>query len=128
MKPKANFSGQKEAEILRKAMKGMGCDETAVISVVTTCNAAQRRQISLDFKTMYGKDLEKNLKGELKGKLETIVLNLFYLPAEFDAHMLRKAMKGLGTDEATLVEVLCTRTNDEIQAIKVAYKKGRTNI
>ncbi|XP_041485259.1 annexin-B12-like isoform X2 [Lytechinus variegatus] len=123
VKPKANFSGQKEAEILRKAMKGIGCDETAVISVVTTCNAAQRRQIALDFKTMYGKDLEKNLKGELKGKLETIVLNLFHLPAEFDAHMLRKAMKGLGTDEATLVEILCTRTNDEIQAIKVAYKK-----
>lgn len=42
---------------------------------------------------MYGKDLEKNLKGELKGKLETIVLHLLYLPAEFDAHMLRKAMK-----------------------------------
>ncbi|XP_030835585.1 annexin-B12 isoform X2 [Strongylocentrotus purpuratus] len=123
VKPKANFNGQKEAEILRKAMKGMGCDETAVISIMTTCSAVQRRQIALDFKTMYGKDLEKNLKGELKGKLETIVLNLLYLPAEFDAHMLRKAMKGLGTDEATLVEVLCTRTNDEVQAIKVAYKK-----
>lgn len=123
IKPKANFNGQKEAEILRKAMKGMGCDETAVISVVTTTNAQQRRQIALDFKTMYGKDLEKNLKGELKGKLEFIVLHLFQTAPEFDAHMLRKAMKGLGTDESTLIEILCTRTNAEIKAMREAYKK-----
>ena len=32
--------------------------------------------------------------------------------------------QGLGTDESVLIEVLCTRTNEEIRAIREAYKKG----
>ena len=31
--------------------------------------------------------------------------------------------QGLGTDEAALIEVLCTKSNKEMTAIKAAYKK-----
>ena len=32
--------------------------------------------------------------------------------------------QGLGTDDRVLVEIMCSRTNAEIAAIKEAYKKG----
>ena len=42
----------------------------------------------------------------------------------YDARSLRKAMKGMGTDEQCLIEILCSRSNKEITEIKAAYKKG----
>ncbi|XP_033108541.1 annexin A11-like, partial [Anneissia japonica] len=92
-KDKPGFDGHKEAEILRKAMKGIGTDEKAIIDVLTSCSNKQRQKIILDYKTMYGKDLISNLKGEIKGKFEDVVLGLLQLPALFDAYQLRKAMK-----------------------------------
>ncbi|XP_071835443.1 annexin A13-like isoform X2 [Apostichopus japonicus] len=40
----------------------------------------------------------------------------------YDAQCLKKAMKGVGTDESTLLEILCARNNAQIKAIKMAYK------
>ena len=48
---------------------------------------------------------------------------LFRSPSEYAARELRKAMRGPGTDEETLIELLCTRTNDEIDELKRVYSE-----
>ena len=75
--------------------------------------------------TMYMQDLIKELKSELSGNLEESILALLQPKVVYDAKCLRRAMKGAGTDEACLIEILCTRTNAEILEIKEAYKKGQ---
>ena len=66
-------------------------------------------------------DLIKELKSELSGNLEDCLLAMFEPTSLYDAKCLRRAMRGAGTDESSLVEILCTRTNKEIQEIKHQY-------
>ena len=44
------------------------------------------------------------------------------LDIEDAAIKLRKAMKGLGTDEKVIIEILATHCNSELQLIKDQYK------
>ncbi|XP_068937063.1 annexin A13 [Petaurus breviceps papuanus] len=117
------FDAAQDAKRLYKACKGMGTDEAAIIEVLSGRTADQRQQIKEKYKTTYGKDLEKVLKSELSGNFEKTALALLDLPSEYSARELHKAMKGLGTDESVLIEILCTRTNKEIKAIKEAYQR-----
>ena len=41
-----------------------------------------------------------------------------------DAQALRKAMKGLGTDEKAIIEIVANRTNAQLLEIKDAYEKN----
>ena len=72
---------------------------------------------------MYLQDLVDDIKSELSGDFEKAVLGLMMLPAAYQASEVKRAIKGLGTDEAVLVELLCTKTNEEMTALKEAYKK-----
>uniref|UniRef100_A0A8C7E8A1 Annexin n=1 Tax=Nothoprocta perdicaria TaxID=30464 RepID=A0A8C7E8A1_NOTPE len=117
-----NFDAGRDAEILRKAMKGFGTDEQAIIDVVANRSNDQRQKIKAAFKTMYGKDLIKDLKSELSGNVEELILALFMPRTYYDAWSLRHAMKGAGTQERVLIEILCTRTNQEIREIVNCYK------
>lgn len=123
IKAPASIDPEQDAQVLRKAMKGMGTDEAAVINMLTKRSNDQRQQIRQKFKLMYGKDLIKELKSELSGNFENAIVALLEPRIKYDAMCLRRAMKGAGTDESTLIDILCSRSNSEIQQIKAAYKE-----
>ncbi|KAL8181719.1 UNVERIFIED_CONTAM: Annexin A13 [Gekko kuhli] len=118
-----DFDADRDAKKTHKACKGMGTDEKVIIELLSTRSSDQRQQMKQSYKALYGKDLEEVLKGELSGNFEKTALALLDRPCEYDARELRKAMKGAGTDESVLIEVLCTRVNQQIAAIKDAYKR-----
>ncbi|TMS17641.1 Annexin A6 [Larimichthys crocea] len=99
-------------------------DEDAIIDIVAQRSNAQRQEIRQTFKSLLGRDLMKDLKSELSKNLERLIIGLMLTPAEFDAKMMRKAMEGAGTDEHSLIEILVTRSNEEIQAMNEAYQNG----
>lgn len=53
--PADPFDPEKDAKVLRKAMKGFGTDEKAIIKVIARRSNEQRQVIAQSFKTMYGK-------------------------------------------------------------------------
>jgi annexin A7/11 len=121
IRARPDFNAEELCKDLRKAMKGFGTDEKAIINVLVSCNNEQRQALKLPFKTMFGRDLIADLKSELGGHFEDAVLAMMRTPAEYDAWSLRHAMKGAGTDEADISEILASRTNAEIAAIKENY-------
>uniref|UniRef100_A0A8C8VQ76 Annexin n=1 Tax=Pelusios castaneus TaxID=367368 RepID=A0A8C8VQ76_9SAUR len=122
VRPAADFNADDDAKVLRKAMKGLGTDEGAIIDVITQRSNAQRQEILRTYKSHFGRDLMADLKSELSGTLAKLILGLMMTPAQFDAKQLKKAMEGAGTDESILIEILATRGNREIQAINEAYR------
>uniref|UniRef100_I3KQC1 Annexin n=1 Tax=Oreochromis niloticus TaxID=8128 RepID=I3KQC1_ORENI len=113
----------KDAEVLRKAMKGFGTDEQAIIELLGSRSNKQRVPLLRSYKTAYGKDLIKDLHSELSGDFRKLVMAMLKTPTEFDASELNSAIKGAGTDEACLIEVLSSRSNAEIKEINRIYKQ-----
>jgi len=104
-------------------MRGAGTDEAQLIGILADRCNRQRVEIRLRYKTMYGKDLMDDLKSELSGNLEETLLAMMEPSVLYDAKCLRRAMRGAGTDEETLIDILCSRSNAEIRAIKEEYQK-----
>ncbi|XP_045159545.1 annexin A13-like isoform X1 [Mercenaria mercenaria] len=109
------------AEKLKDAMDGFGTNEADIVEVLVTHNNEQRQAIAETYRVAYGKPLIEDLISELTGDLEEVVCALMTKPREYDAKMLHDAICGAGTDEYTLIGILCTRTNEEIEQIKEAY-------
>ena len=114
---------QKDAEDLRKAMKGFGTDEAALIKICANRTNSQRQAIKAAYKAAFGRDLIADLKSELHGKFEDAMIALFADPIEYDADQLREAMKGLGTNEDTLIEIIASRPPHILRAVKERYQQ-----
>ena len=56
----------------------------------------------------------QDLKSELTGHFEDACTACMHETAQYEALELRKAMKGAGTNERVLIEIILTRTADEV--------------
>jgi len=117
--PVVPFMDKADAEALRKAMKGMGTDEEAIINILAHRTSYQRQIIKETYKEVHSRDLEKDLKSELSGYFEDVMMALMTPMPLYMAQTLNKAIKG--KDNNTLIEILCTRDKISIANIKKAY-------
>ncbi|GMI80317.1 ANNEXIN 8, annexin 8 [Hibiscus trionum] len=115
-------SAVEDAEKLHKACKGWGTDEKAIISVLGHRDAAQRKQIRLAYEDLYQEDLIKRLESELSGDFERAMYRWILDPADRDAVLANVATKKLSPDHHVIVEIACTRSPEELLAIRRAYQ------
>jgi len=119
-------------EEIYKATKGLGTDEEALVLTLGSKNTVERCLIAYRYKEKYGKELKELMKSENSGDFGFLT-ELLSLPApQAEAKIVRKATKGLGTNEKLLYPVICGRSNEEIQMLKKAYferyNKDLTNL
>ncbi|KAM3609817.1 uncharacterized protein V6R79_020700 [Siganus canaliculatus] len=120
--PAVDFDPDRDAARVDTAIKTKGVDEQTIIDVLTKRTYGQRREIAFAYEKRVKKDMISALKGALSGSLETVILGLMKSTAQYDASEIRGSIKGLGTDEETLIELLCSRSNNELVEIKKVYK------
>ncbi|XP_059825690.1 annexin A1a [Hypanus sabinus] len=123
VRPFPNFDPDVDAAALNKAINAKGVDEDTIIDILTTRTNCQRQQIAAAYQQAVGKPLKEVIRSKLSGKVEDVALGLLRTPAQYDAYQLNCAMKGLGTDEDTLVEILVTRGNKEKNDLIKAYQE-----
>ncbi|KAJ7427589.1 Annexin A1 isoform p37 [Willisornis vidua] len=118
-----DFDPSVDVVALDRAITVKGVDEATIIDILTKRTNAQRQLIKAAYQQTKGKSLEEALKKVLKSHLEDVVVALLKTPAQFDAEELRASMKGLGTDENTLIEILVSRNNKEIKEANRFYEE-----
>lgn len=111
---------EQACEELKSALKTKG---DTLVNFVLSKSKNERQEIREAYKACFGIDLEKEIDKSLSGHFKQAMLALFSRPSEFDADCLYKAMKGLGTDEDTLIEIICTRGNESLKDVKEEFDK-----
>ncbi|XP_072524564.1 annexin A2-like [Salminus brasiliensis] len=124
MRPFQPFDPDLDARQIFVALENKTVDMMTLTRILTNRTNAQRQNIAVAYHTLAHKDLNTVLKKALSGPVQELLLALLMTPAQFDAHRLRHSMEGLGTDEEALLEVLCTRSADQLRDITVEYKQA----
>lgn len=75
------------------------------------------------YRGCYGEDMMDRLEKIRRDDFRRVLKGLCRSPAEYSARELRKAMKGVGTDEEVLLEIICTKTNSQLEEIKEQYNE-----
>ena len=112
-----------DCRALRAAMKGLGTDEATIIRILTSRSNAHRYMLKHRYKALLGRDLIKDLKSELSGHFEDVCIALLESPYELDCRSLYEAMARIGTNEATLIEIIATRPTHQLYQDKILFQQ-----
>jgi annexin A7/11 len=102
-------------------MKGFGTDEGVLIRVLSKPDPLQMALLRNTYSQRIGRNLEKDIHSETSSYFREGLLQLVRGPLLADVHNVHNAIKGAGTREAALNDVLLGRSNADMRAIKQAY-------
>ena len=93
----------------------------ALIYIVAHRSNEQRQRIKQAYSSQFQREIQDDFRQNLSGNFQEAMVSLFFTPIDYDCYQLYKAMKGLGTNEDTLIEILATRSNERINQLKQYY-------
>lgn len=109
------------ADDLRAAMKGFGTNEGALIKVLSSLDPLQIEGVKQAYHQRHHRDLMKDVHSETSGYFRDGLEAMIRGPLDQDCHHINEAIKGAGTKETLLDDVLISRSNADMNAIKAHY-------
>lgn len=104
-------------------MKGFGTDEKTLIAILANKDPIQIGTIRVQYNQRLMRNLVGDLEKETSGYFKEGLIQIAKGPLESDCFNLMEAMKGLGTKESILDDVLVGRSNADINVIKDKYQQ-----
>ena len=96
-------------------------EKSKIVEFICKLTNEQRQRLKEMYLSSYGTELDKDLKSALSGDAEDLILGLMKTPVDFDAEQIYLSMKGIGTDEDTLSEMIATRPSRRLIRIRERY-------
>lgn len=122
----------RDVETLFQAIDGWGTDEDAINKVLAHRSNFEIELIKLRYQQLKGESLYSALDGDTSGDYWETLKKLLDADrnegpadpaqARHDADVIRRAVKGWGTDEGAIIEVLTRSSRAHIEEIKKAYR------
>ncbi|KAH6644326.1 hypothetical protein C7974DRAFT_419832 [Boeremia exigua] len=119
----ANIDVSRDVEAIRKAMKGFGTDEKALIAILAKKDPMQINTIRTQYDQRLMRNMVNDLEKETSSYFKEGLVEIARGPLASDCHTLFNAMKGMGTKEVMIDDVLIGRSNADVNAIKQEYQR-----
>lgn len=104
-----------------KACKGAGTDEKALVDITKKANYAVREAICTQYAQQTGNALVDTLRKELSGNMEKLMMAMYTPRYQFWAQEINEAIKGAGTDEKKLIDLVIACNDQEMDLLDKAY-------
>jgi annexin A7/11 len=114
-----------DVEEIHEACTGpmFGTNDKKLIRVLLSRTRRQVELINAIYLKEHGKTLLKLIKSETSGKYKHLLIAALTQPPVLAAEQIKKACKGIGTDDRAMLEVLVTRSNDEKAEMRAYYER-----
>ena len=106
---------------LQNALKSK--DENTITEMTINLSTKERLQLRENYKSKFNKDLIEDIEKYTKSDFCTLLTSIYKDPVEYDADLLYKAMKGIGTNDDILIEVISFRSFSRLNKIKEKFKE-----
>jgi len=115
------LSPRETAIVIGRAIKGR--DEATLVTTMSSQSPEEMHAISHAYKGEYIRDLTLDISNDIKDNklLQSALMALSMNPVDYDATLVREGVRGWGTDEHLLTEILCTRTPEQLSHILARY-------
>ena len=118
---KGEFDQLKDAEDLHNSIENKEVEK--VVEIICSRSKEQRLKIAETYVSSFGKELSKAIESKISGDVKDLLLGCLLDKVDFDAGEINRAVKGAGTDEDLLSEIIATRPSRHIAHVRDKYKE-----